>query len=206
MALARSKATNRRITHAQPSSPRTDSTSAIAENSQEQKEAYAAFWVGMKQEWEKKVNKATDKEIAEYKKKTGEIIKRHNHMIKTHAEETTEAYTKIVRQLEPVDSEIDKYKKELADLLQRKQDLVATLVAQTKELFEETDEMVEGCVQALEDIVLGISARPAQKTEGLIGKHLEGDVQDEIRSIKNKEEANEQVGEQDQDDDAMEED
>lgn len=52
----------------------------------------------------------------------------------------------------------------------------------------------------------GISARPAQKTEGLIGKHLEGDVQIEIRSIKNKEEANEQVGEEDQDDDAMEED
>jgi hypothetical protein len=52
----------------------------------------------------------------------------------------------------------------------------------------------------------GISARPAQKTEGLIGKHLEGDVQIEIRSIKNKEEANEQVGEEDTDDDAMEED
>jgi hypothetical protein len=40
------------------------------------------------------------------------------------------------------------------------QDLVATLVAQTKELFEETDEMVEGCVQALEDIVLGTSSNP----------------------------------------------
>lgn len=40
------------------------------------------------------------------------------------------------------------------------QDLVATLVAQTKELFEETDEMVEGCVQALEDIVLGTSSHP----------------------------------------------
>ena len=41
------------------------------------------------------------------------------------------------------------------------QDLVATLVAQTKELFEETDEMVEGCVQALEDIVLGTSSHTA---------------------------------------------
>lgn len=40
------------------------------------------------------------------------------------------------------------------------QDLVATLVAQTKELFEETDEMVDGCVQALEDIVLGTSSQP----------------------------------------------